>query len=517
MIREAVGVALAEWDEQTPLRWALQEPSLVKGQPPETAEFDFTCLNGTYGSQFLIAVKEALISARHRKKLISIINDYACLRNVFIRVANSTTEPLPFHNIGPTFIRAMKAAEDLPPSYAIALKSFYRQTGSNERIFDVALTAGDFPRFDSKRGVQGDREHSILAVALRRSALVHILNVAEQAFEEKRLTLGRYAFIRLALNVFCRPISYRRLTVASLRLDTPKDGSAINYFLDVPPGKTRINKPEPITYHLHSEVGKLLALHVQELVAHFGHLAPIGPKGPEHSKLALFPSTALTPQGQWQSEYASQRSGMLPKGSFSAAYLKDVRNLASVPLTFVALRHTIGTQLAQAGCSSHTIQAVLKHASPQTAQAYVDIVFEGLIDALSDALEPAFQQHFPVFKDFIASTDPIPVERRIVSEDLETERTDTTGMCGRRVACAYAPISCYDCPRYIPCYDVDHTINLDVVTREITAAEGLGTAMIHEVSKWKTIRNQIRVVISACEIKRAAVNSTDTSKEREQK
>ena len=120
-------------------------------------------------------------------------------------------------------------------------------------------------------------------------------------------------------------------------------------------------------------------------------------------------------------------------------------------------------------------------------------------------LHPEFEEHFPVFTLFASKGDPIPAERRIDSEDPETGRIETTAMCGRHVACSYAPITCYACVRFIPCYDADHSINLHVVDQEIQGAECKGLAMQHEVKRWKTIRNYIRLVIAACETKRMAM------------
>jgi hypothetical protein len=196
---------------------------------------------------------------------------------------------------------------------------------------------------------------------------------------------------------------------------------------------------------------------------------------------------------------------MLDANSFNAVYLKPVRALTRLPLSFNALRHTIGTQLAQLGCSEHTIQAVLKHATNTVCRIYVDIAFEGLIDKLSDGLKPGFDEHFPVIAMFASMGEVIPTERRIVSEDLETGRVEITAVCGRRVACSYAPIACYACPRFIPCYDADHSINLDVVEREIKASEGGGLAMQYDVQRWRTIRNHIRLVIAACDNKRRSL------------
>ncbi|HEX6880246.1 MAG TPA: tyrosine-type recombinase/integrase, partial [Terriglobales bacterium] len=272
------------------------------------------------------------------------------------------------------------------------------------------------------------------------------------------------------------------------------------------PAKTGEHAPKKIPYRLHPEVGRLLEMQRQAVVEKCGHLAPLEVAGPDYGQLALLPATRLTAdRSAWTNVYANQNAGMLSDGGFGQTYIKPIKDLTKVPIAFTALRHTIGTQLAQMGCSAHTIQAVLKHASDATCRAYVDIAFEGLIDELSEGLKPSFEKHFPVINTFVSVSDPIALDRRIESEDVETGRFENTGMCGRHVACSYAPITCYACPRFIPCHDADHSINLDVVDREIAASEGRGLAMQHDVQRWKTVRNHIRLVMTACDQRHRAL------------
>jgi hypothetical protein len=200
--------------------------------------------------------------------------------------------------------------------------------------------------------------------------------------------------------------------------------------------------------------------------------------------------------------------------AFSRAYLRPLEHIARRELSFNALRHTVGTQLALAGLSASSIAAVLRHANDVTCQRYVDLFFAGTLDRISDAMQSSFDEHFPVYKDVLSRTvsksDPIPKEKAIYSEDLITGRRELTAECGRHSLCGYAPLACYDCHRFRPCWDADHTINLDVVNREIAEFEGQGLAMQHEVRKYKQLRNSIRVVISICELK-AKTTSKGTS------
>jgi len=197
---------------------------------------------------------------------------------------------------------------------------------------------------------------------------------------------------------------------------------------------------------------------------------------------------------------------MCAEGSaFKTAYLRPIQELARRNLSFNALRHTVGTQLALAGLSASRIAAVLKHTTDHTCQRYVDLFFTGVLDRISNAMEPGFAEHFPVYKEVmdraISKHDPISPLRAIVSEDLVTGRREVIAECGRQSLCGYAPLACYDCHRFRPCWDADHTINLDLVNREVTDFEGQGLAMQHELQKYKHLRNAIRVVISICDFK----------------
>lgn len=501
-VYQRVGNVVAQWEEDSPLVWTMRETS-GEGQSLRVSEVTLNLrpLEFGYELPFLLALKDALIEQRHQVVLSTIATDCQSLRLLLSRVqANGLDAKVAVIDNG--FIVALNAMRDeIPAPYLRAVKRLHARHRDDNRLFNAGLQAADFPAPGSKRGAKGDAIHNILAKALRRSTMVHILDVVEAAFEEDRIDIGLYAFIRLAFHIFCRPESYRQLTLADLRVDKHPKSGAVSYFLDVLPAKSGVHNPRKIVYHLHSEVGRLLAMQRESVAKTYGHLVSEA----EIGRLALFPARRLRRDGTWVSNMANAHGGMLDSGAFLRTYLEAIRSLTQHKLTFIGLRHTIGTQLAQMGCSATTIQAVLKHTSDKSCQSYVDIVFEGLIDELSDGLQPRFEEHFPAFTVFASKDDPIPAERRIDSEDLETGKIETTAMCGRQAACSYAPITCYACGRFIPCYDADHSINLNVVNREIQGAECKGLAMRHEVKRWKSIRNFVRLVISACESKRMAM------------
>lgn len=510
IVYQQIGNTVAQWDDGEPLRWSMED---VTGNSDErkivTKNFDFTPLLSGYEIGFLIALRDFLIQRRFSVRINSIHTQAQHFKLLLMMahrekiVANKVAQIDRAFLVGLSFI-----AEKIPLSYLKTFFHCFNSSRNNSTIFCSTLTKGDFPKRNGKRGEWGEFRHRVLGSALKRSALVAILDTLETGFENGELDIGLYAFGKLALHIFCRPESYYQIRLQDLQIDTNPQTGETNYFLDVIPAKSGVNNPEKITYRLDPHVGELLALQRKSVTNFCGHLF----EADELPKVALFPARGHPrkndglPWGKWP----KHRYGMIRTASdFTKTYLYSITNFTKHNFNFHALRHTVGTQLAQTGCSAATIAALLKHATEDVCQAYVDLVFDGLIDELSDALEPAFEQHFPVFKDFCAKQDITSRERAIVAFDENTKEAEKVALCGRRSICQYAPLACYECPRFIPCWDADHSINLRRVEREISAFDGQGLALANEVKKYKHIRNCIRVVITACEMKRRAIEQED--------
>jgi integrase len=506
MACQTVGNTEAKWEEDSPLIWSMQEK--IKGDEGEvrnaSIDLDLSQLEVGYEMEFLLALKEALINRRHQVSLGSILSNFnvlrallqICYKNKIVngKVAQIDSAFL----VGLSTIRA-----SIPARYMLTLKQLFEWHRTNTTLFDGTLYPEDFPITTSIKGQSGVRINSILSKALTRAAMVSVLDAVDEAYESNSIDLGIYSFSKLAFNIFCRPESYRQIRIMDLVLDTNKETGEISYFLHVLPAKSRVEGAQRIPFLLHRDVGRILALQVKSVVERFGNTI----KNKEDlGKLALFPARGLKRDGTWVAAYAITNFGMLGKSeSFSMAYIRPLNKAVGRNMTFNGLRHTIGTQLALMKCSASTIAAVLKHATDDVCQAYVDIVFDGLIDELSDGLQPGFEAHFPAFKAFASKHDSIPRERAIVSEDLGTGRTETIAVCGRQVICQYAPFSCYMCPRFIPCWDADHSINQNIVEQEIRDFEGQGLAMQTQVKKCKHLLNSIRVVAIACDTKSKAM------------
>ena len=345
------------------------------------------------------------------------------------------------------------------------------------------------------KGFNGKKIANIVAKALSRAAQVDILRRAEDAYESGTIDIGHFAFLHLAFHVYCRSSSYRRLKLADLQIDVDPETQVKTYFLWVTPQKTRVSAKslKKMSYQLDSIVGELLEAQRVQVIKTWGHLLDNDDIG----KLALFPARGVGSDGRWAASHAQANFGEIPLFSFYHAYLYPIRKLQesnSFNFNFNDLRHTVGTQLAVAGCSATTIAAVLKHASPYTCQNYVDIAFQGLINVLSEAMEPAFDAHFPAFR---SKNDPMPPEKAINSIELATGRRELTGECGKTNACQYAPLACYSCPRFTPCFDADHSINLRIVESEINKYKSGGPPFRELTNQFKQARYYIILVVAA--------------------
>ena len=511
MICQTVGKAEAQWKEDSPLKWSMQEK--IKGDQGEvrtiSIDLDLSPLEVGYEMAFLLALKDMLIRRRHRVSLRTISGQLNNIRALLQTCHKNGIVNGKVGQIDSAFLVGLAELNEktsVSGRYLGDLKQLFESNRTNTALFDGTLYPGDFPLNTSKKGQIGELISNILSKVLTRATMVSILDAVDEAYESGGINLGVYSFSKLAFNIFCRPESYRQIRTMDLVLDTNTETGEITYFLHVLPVKSRVEGAQRIACRLHRDVGRILALQVQAVVEKFGHTIK---NKKDLGKLALFPALGLKRDGTWVAAHANSNFGMYGSSeAFCYAYIGLLNKAVGRTMSFTGLRHTIGTQLALMKCSASTIAAVLKHATDDVCQAYVDIVFDGLIDELSDGLQPGFDAHFPAFKVFASKHDHIPRERAIVSEDPDTGRTETIAACGRHVICQYAPFSCYTCPRFIPCWDADHSVNQYIVEQEIRDFEGQGLAMQTQVKKYKHLLNSIRVVVIACDTKRKAMELT---------
>lgn len=503
LMHQIIGNTVAEWDDKVPLAWEVKEGTGPRSDRRiTTMSFDLTDLRHGYEDAFLLTLKGLLLERRNQIQLSSLYTEYKHICIILRKIHEQSLLVEKAAAVDQAFLLALRTIlAEFNRGDLYTLKRLFN-LNRQSTLFAPDLVASDFPTRIPDKGHQGEKIARILAKALNRAACVQILGATETAWEENLIDIGHFSFLQLAFHVYARPKSYRELTLDDLKIDIDKDTKIKTYFLLVAPAKTGIHVPDKIAYPLNSRVGDLLALQRVHVIETYGHLIDAANIG----RLALFPARGISKDGRWKSKFAHEHYGRTSSNSFRKGYLEPIRQLQkSIKFDFNALRHTVGTQLATYGCSKKTIQAVLKHANEDTCQAYVDIAFHGLIKELSDAMEPAFAAHFPVVEKFRSMHEPADPDKAIRSFDMESGKTELTGECGRRIACHYAPIACYPCHRYIPCYDVDHGVNLKVVEAEIKKFEGAGLPYQHLMKMNKEARLYILLVMAASEQYRNAL------------
>ncbi|WP_377701616.1 hypothetical protein [Pseudoduganella sp. UC29_71] len=494
---KTVGNSLAEWDDDDPYDFTLTEEDGAENvRHKVTVKIAFSELSRGCTDNFLFHLRNLVIEWRTVVSINTIANYSRQLKYLLSNIYKQNLFYQKIDIVDESFLLAVGAIKDsLKEMQLYCLRrAFYLSPHSP--LWSSQIQARDFPQRRPKKGVYGQQIDRILAKALSRATCVNILSRCEQAYESGQLDIGHFAFANLAFAVFCRPESYRQIRLSDLVYDAKSGG----YFLYILPTKSRVARPEKICYRINEPVGLLLQKQRQNVVQKYGHLVHYD----DISKLSLFPARRLhNNRSKWVHVYANENFGMLEdQVGFTGAYPTQIRRVLlkkTGTLSANVLRHTIGTQLAHTGASSKTIQAVLKHATDNVCRAYVDIAFHGLIDVLSDAMQPAFENHLPVFENFRSKLDPVLPEQAVRSENLRTGNVELTGECGKQIQCEYAPISCYGCSRFIPCWDADHSINLDIVQQEINDCSRRGRPFQHLTERALTAKYQIIIIMNAAD------------------
>lgn len=493
--QQVIGNTVAKWDDAVPLAWTMSETTGPKNdQRTQTISFDLNGLRAGYEDDFLLTLKGTLIARRKRITLLSVRSEIAKIRSLLLKLQLRREGAPRVTHIDDTFLQSLRTMQqDFPMSYLRSFRQLFTENRESP-LFAHDLVPADFPLRKPIKSYHGDKIAHILAKTLSRAALVEILRRSEEAYESGAIDIGHFAFLHLAFHTYCRPTSYRRLTLADLQIDIDPETQIKTYFLWFIPQKTRVsaNAIKKMSYLLDSTVGELLEAQRIQVIKTWGHLV----KNDDIGKLALFPARRVGLGGRWASSHAQAHFGETNPHYFRYCYLEPIQKLmGSINFDFIGLRHTVGTQLAVAGCSATTIAAVLKHASNVICQKYVDIAFQGLINVLSEAMEPAFDTHFPAA--FCSKNDPMVPEKAINSIELATGRRELTGECGKINACQYAPLACYSCPRFTPCFDADHSINLRFAESEIIKYESGGLPFQELANQFKQARRYIMLVIAA--------------------
>lgn len=503
MAYRVIGNTVVEWDDNEPFIFTMRgEVGPKDNRTTKTITIDLSTLRKGYTDDFLLHFKEYLIERQNQVQLISLKKDAANLKLLFRKLIDLKLFDTRIGVIDEVFLLCVSSAKENLQNNELKYLRIAFKSNPNSPMFAKGLNKDDIPSRGEKKGNHGSQIDRILAKALSLSSVTHILDLVDTAYAAGRIDIGHYSFAHLAFGVFVRPESYRQIRVGDFRFDKETK----KYFIDIVTAKTGKHVPDKVRYGLNDHLGILLTKQRQHVIATYGHLIAKD----DIEKLALFPAKQLESNGaRWKQQYANQHFGIYgTPETFAQSYPGAIKQLLQddkFTLNSNALRHTVGTLLAQTGASASTIRAVLKHASDNTCRAYVDIAFHGLMEELSEAMRPAFAEHLPDLLNFRSKGDPAPPEKLIRSEDLETGRIEDIGECGKDIACENAPIVCYSCFRFIPCWDADHSINLNIIQREIEDMTKRGKPFQHMVGRARTAKNRIILIMNAADRCRDAI------------
>ncbi len=501
MAYKTIGNTVIEWDDIEPLIFTLKnEVGPRDGRETKTVMVDLTDLRPGFTEDFLLHLKEHLMERCKRARL-SIKTQAFNVKSLLAQTITLKLFETKISLIDEGFLLCLAGQKGNFPTESFRHLKIAFSANPHSALFARGLEANDFPTHKLKKGHHGHLIDQILAKALTRSAAAHILDVCDIAYANGDMDIGHYSFVHLAFAVFVRPNSYRQIRVGDLTFESSQ------YWIRIVTSKTGEVFPSKVNYCLNEPLGVLLTKQRQHVIATYGHLVALE----DIDKLALFPARQLMAgNSRWRNDYANENFGMYKNGSdFAAAYPQSIREKhfddPRLTLSANALRHTVGTLLGQTRASANTIAAVLKHASTEVCRAYVDIAFHGMMEELSEAMRPAFAEHLPGLMNFRSKNDPVALEKLIRSDDLETGQIEDTGECGKSIACENAPVVCYGCFRFIPCWDADHSINLRKAQRDMDDHSKRGKPFEHLVEKARTAKNQIILIMGAADRYRDAM------------
>jgi hypothetical protein len=497
-----IGNTVVNWNENEPFVFAItQEIGARDRRAKKRITIDFNELRQGFTEEFLGHFKEYLIERCNQVKITSLETEVFYLQGLFARVVALKLFDTKITVLDERFLLCLSAEKHNFTRGCLRYLKAALSAFPNSPLFAKGLVESDFPTHMNKKGLHGHLIDCVLGKALTRSAAAHILDVCDAAYAAGEMDIGHYSFIHLAFAVYVRPNSYRQIRVGDLNVT-----ASGQYFVDIVTTKTGEEYPSKVVFFINEPLGILLTKQRQNVIKKYGHILA----HEDINKLALFPARQLmNDDSQWRSDYPNKNYGALGAGGFNNSYPAAIKkryfNKEKFALGAGVLRHTIGTLLAQTGASAKTIQAVLKHSSDGVCKAYVDIAFYGLMDELSEAMRPAFVEHLPALINFRSKGDWVPPEKQVLSWNHAAGKLEKTGECGKNIACANAPIVCYGCVRFIPCWDADHGINLRIVEKEIEDMSKRGKPFMHLLDRARSAKNKIILVMNAVDRYRQAL------------
>lgn len=505
MAYRTIGNTVVQWGDGEPFVFTMtQQVGARDRRVPKTIKIDFTELRQGFAEEFLSHLKEHLMGRCNQVKIVSIQTEQITLQGLLAQVIALKLFEAKIAVIDEGFLLCLAAEKNNFTAGSLRYLKMAFVANPHSPLFAKGLLESDFPMHTNKKGIHGQTIDNILAKALSRSAAAHILDVCDTAYAAGTMDIGHYSFVHLAFALYVRPNSYRQIRLGDLAVSNTGQ-----YFINIVTSKTGEEYPSKIRFGINEVLGVLLTKQRQHVIEKYGCLVA----QEDINNLALFPARQLVKgNSQWRSKFPNEHYGMIvDAAAFNNSYPRAIkkRNFNSDKFTLGAnaLRHTVGTLLAQTGASAKTLQAVLKHASDNVCRAYVDIAFHGLMEELSEAMRPAFEAHLPALIHFRSKDDRMSLEKQVLSWDQDAGKLESTGECGKSIACANAPIVCYGCVRFIPCWDADHSINLRIAEKELEDMSKRGKPFQHMVDRARSAKNKIILVMNAADRYRQALQS----------
>lgn len=500
VVTQTIAYTVFTWFDHMPLEFEAVTQYAV-GEPAYSHKFNLVQLTAGFKESFLLGLKELFMQRHIKGKARTVNNDFRLTVQLLKRIQSDqtsadlsrrlmVTEKIVAIDSGLMVAIRVKLAEDsrwIPMPCMATLNTLFRYAG-NGKVF-TGLEQGDFP--STAVTAQADlRRQKIVSQALSRTLQIAVLTDVERRFQAGDIHLGVYVLWNVTNALYARPESLRQIRCGDLRYTENKVTGQIEYTLWVMPAKRQSVNVRRMPYSLTPVLGHMLvkqkAWVIENIGAHYGLEKDLDPEQRKaiEQRLSLFPRI----NGGERKEFEIKHFGMLINGAdFANNYLWPIQcGLDHIQVNFVVMRHTIGTQLAAAGVSASVIQAVLRHATDNTARVYIDLAAKELRESLNNGLE-ALADLFPAYNSFMSAEQARVMardapERVVKSYDPIQSAADKvdvqiSGACGNSAACAFAPLSCYGCWRWIANVDADHSVNLRIVQDRIKENEVYGKSM----------------------------------------
>lgn len=515
IVTQTVGKTIFTWSDIAPLEFESATRDTVGGGEYRL-KFDLAQVTNGFEESFLLAVKELIMQRFLNVRVKTMTNEYGRVLRLLKKIQSDQTctdlskrlmEANRISAIDTGLMLAVreKLAQDIGWIHRDcidSLKDWFLFAGHGAVFKD--LERGDFPT--SKRSGSTDKmRQGIIAKALSRTLQIAVLTDVERRFQAGELHLGVYVSWNLTNTLYARPESMRQIRCCDLTYTKNNVTGEIEYTLWVMPAK---RGGESMSYPLTKTLGHMLVKQQAWVMENVGPVYGLKEDLDLEQRKAIEQQLALFPRintGK-RTDFEVKHFGMFEDGqSYTENYLNPVqRGLDNIHVNFNVMRYTIGTQLAAAGLSAAVIQAVLRHAVDTTARVYIDLAAKELRDALNSGLE-ALEDLFPAYNAFMNAEQTRAIgqqfpERIVNSRGPVNPQTgqidiETTGACGKSAACAFAPMSCYGCWRWIANVDADHSVNLRLVQDRITQNEAFGKPMKAIVDRDRLLEKLIELRI----------------------